>query len=576
MSVIRKIEILNFRGIEKLLWLPSLGINCLIGPGDSGKSSILDAIDLCLGARRNVQITDVDFHNLNVDIPIRITVTIGKLDDALKNIDTYGLYLHGFNLKTGEILEEPEIDLETVLTVQLTIKGDLEPNWTLVSERANTQNQSRNLNWSDRVRLAPTRLGAITEHNLSWRHGSILNRVSEERADTSEALVKAARDVRAAFGEKAKAQLGETLDIVARTAKDLGIPVGSEVKAILDAHSVSFSGGIISLHDENGVPLRGLGVGSTRLLIAGLQRHAAKQASIILIDELEHGLEPHRIMRLLDALGAKEKLPPLQVFMTTHSPVAVRELSGEQLFVMRRLNDHHEASRVGSTDEVQGTIRLYPEALLALSVIVCEGASEVGLLRGLDQLRIKNGQTSITACAVAIVDGGGNSTFKRARTFQLLGYRTAVLRDSDVQQTPELETEFNDNYGSIFFWREKHALEDELFLSLSNAGVSGLLEKAVDIKEESLVNDHIKTVSKNVKDLKAIRDELKSDDGILQDSRVILGKASRHKEARKSWFKSVSAMEVVARDVIGPDLDKADSRFKVIIDQIFEWIANAK
>lgn len=576
MSVIRKIEILNFRGIAKLLWLPSPGINCLIGPGDSGKSSILDAIDLCLGARRNVQITDVDFHNLNVAIPIQITVTIGKLDDALKNIDIYGLYLHGFNLKTGEISEEPEIDLETVLTVRLTIEGDLEPNWTLVSDRANTQSQSRNLNWSDRIRLAPTRLGTITEYNLSWRHGSILNRVSEERADASEALVRAARDVRAAFGEKAKAQLGETLEIVAKTAKDLGIPVGSEVKAMLDAHSVSFSGGTISLHDENGVPLRGLGVGSTRLLIAGLQRYAAKQASMILIDELEHGLEPHRIMRLLDALGAKEKLPPLQVFMTTHSPVAVRELSGEQLFVIRRLHDHHEASRVVSADEVQGTIRLYPEALLALSVIVCEGASEVGLLRGLDQLRIKNGETSITACAVAIVDGGGNTTFKRARAFQLLGYRTAVLRDSDVQQTPELETEFKNNCGSIFCWREKYALEDELFLSLSNTGVSGLLKQAIDIKEESLVNDHIKTASKNGKDLNAILNELKSNDGILQDSRVILGKASRHKEARKSWFKSVSAMEVVARDVIGPDLDKADSRFKVIIDQIFEWIANAK
>jgi hypothetical protein len=44
MARIRKIEIQNFRGIKELVWLPSAGINCLIGPGDSGKSSILDAI----------------------------------------------------------------------------------------------------------------------------------------------------------------------------------------------------------------------------------------------------------------------------------------------------------------------------------------------------------------------------------------------------------------------------------------------------------------------------------------------------------------------------------------------------
>ncbi|MGO4684118.1 AAA family ATPase [Hyphomicrobium sp. 2TAF46] len=40
------------------------GLNCLIGPGDSGKSSVLEAIDFCLGARRNLQISDADFHRL--------------------------------------------------------------------------------------------------------------------------------------------------------------------------------------------------------------------------------------------------------------------------------------------------------------------------------------------------------------------------------------------------------------------------------------------------------------------------------------------------------------------------------
>ena len=142
---------------------------------------------------------------------------------------------------------------------------------------------------------------------------------------------------------------------------------------------------------------------------------------MILVDELEHGLEPHRIIRLLDALGAKEQEPLLQVFLTTHSPAAVRELSGNQLFVVRPLADHHEVRRVGTTDDVQGTIRKYPDALLAPSIIVCEGASEVGLLRGLDQHRIDHGERSVTACGVALVDGGGDTTFSRAIAFQTLG-----------------------------------------------------------------------------------------------------------------------------------------------------------
>ncbi|RNJ42449.1 MULTISPECIES: AAA family ATPase [Mesorhizobium] len=38
------LEIENFRAIKKLRWLPGLGVNSLIGPGDSGKSTILDAM----------------------------------------------------------------------------------------------------------------------------------------------------------------------------------------------------------------------------------------------------------------------------------------------------------------------------------------------------------------------------------------------------------------------------------------------------------------------------------------------------------------------------------------------------
>ena len=106
-------------------------------------------------------------------------------------------------------------------------------------------------------------------------------------------------------------------------------------QALLDSHSVSIGEGAIALHSEAGIPLRSLGTGSSRLLVTGLQRAAAESAPIALVDEVEYGLEPHRLMRLLDSLGAKETPPPLQAFLTTHSPVALRELSGEQLLVVR-------------------------------------------------------------------------------------------------------------------------------------------------------------------------------------------------------------------------------------------------
>ena len=547
----------------------------MIGPGDSGKSSILDAIDLCLGARRSIQITDADFHLLDVETPISIAITLGELDDGLKNLDAYGMYVRGFDATTGTIDDEPEKDLETVLTVKLTIASDLEPIWTLVSKRAEAQGLSRNLSWGDRIRLAPTRIGAMADYHLGWRRGSVLNRVSEERADTSAALARAARNARTAFGDEAQGQLGETLSIVAATAKELGIPVGENIKAMLDAHSVSFTGGTISLHDEDGVPMRGLGTGSARLLIAGLQRKAAAHSSILLIDELEHGLEPHRIIRLLGSLGVKESPSPLQVFMTTHSPTALRELSGNQLFITRNHAGRHIIRIVGTKDDIQSTIRLYPDAFLAPNVIICEGASEVGLIRGLDQYRSANGHKAITAQGVALVDCGGGDAdkpFKRTAAFNDLGYRVAVVRDDDKEPTAAVSEAFISSGGTIIAWRDGRALEDELFLGLSDDAVIKLIDQAVELHGDDLINDHVKSASDNTKDLASIRFETIIN-GIEPDSRAVLGKAARTKKA--GWFKSVTWMENVARDIVGPDLVNADAGLRALMESIFAWANNA-
>lgn len=576
MARIRKVEISNFRCIKSLTWLPSSGLNCLVGPGDTGKSTLLDAIDLCLGARRSVQFTDADFFGIDVSKPVSVTLTIGELDDPLKNIESYGLYLRGFNPATGVVEDEPEKELETVLCLNMSVGADLEPVWALVSDRAKAQSATRNLAWGDRIRLAPTRIGAMGEFNLSWRRGSVLNRLTDERADASEALARAAREARTAFGSEAETQLGETLALVQKTAAELGIEVGAKVRALLDAHTVAFSGGTISLHDDAGVPLHRRGIGSTRLLTAGLQRAAAENSQLLLVDELEYGLEPHRIIRFLGSLGAKEKSPPLQVFVTTHSPVALRELSGGQLHVLRKDGDIHVALNVGDEDDVQSTLRLYPEAFLASSVLVCEGASEVGFVRGCDRYQVATGgKPSFTACGAALIDCGGGEAdrpFKRGLVFLRLGYRVAVLRDNDLTPTPDVEKEFRDAGGHVVSWRGDRALEDELFASLPAASVGKLLDLAVDIHGEASVGSNIGSASGGSLTLAMARAAVVA--GIPDPTvRATLGKASRSKRA--GWFKSVSWMEEAAHEVVAPATDGADSGFKGIVEDVFGWLRRA-
>jgi hypothetical protein len=577
MARIRAITIRNFRGIKLLNWYPSNGINCLIGHGDSGKSTLLDAIDLCIGARRSVTFCDTDFHQLKVEDPISITVTVGNLSDDLKNIDSYGAYLRGFCDLIGNIEDEPGDGLETVLSINLSVEADLEPVWCLVSDRAQAQGLSRNLNWADRVRLSPTRIGNLSDFNLSWRKGSILNKLSDETADASLALTKAARDARAAFGDGAQEQLATALAAVQSTTDELGIPTGGNVKAMLDAHSISFSGGTISLHDANGIPLKNLGVGSTRLLIAGLQRKAAESSSVLLIDELEYGLEPHRIIRLLGSLGAKESSEPLQVFMTTHSPTALKELSGGQLYILRRDNELHNCIYVGKQDDVQGTIRSYPEAFLSTAVLVCEGASEVGFVRGLDQHRsATTNSPSIHALGICLVDAGGvNKIYSRATPLKNIGYAVAVLRDDDKKPDASTEQKFKSEGGRIFFWQDGRSIEDEIFHSVCDATVVQIVEYARRIHGDDLINAHLKTVSQNDFSIDAYVAAFTPNTGTEQQrktARQWIAKASKgSKEKNTSWFKNVSAMEHIGREIIAPNLAEADPIFCQKINDIFAW-----
>lgn len=49
--------------------------------GDSGKSTILDAINLCLGARRSAPFGDTDFFGMDVNRTIVIAITLGDAED---------------------------------------------------------------------------------------------------------------------------------------------------------------------------------------------------------------------------------------------------------------------------------------------------------------------------------------------------------------------------------------------------------------------------------------------------------------------------------------------------------------
>lgn len=574
MSRIRVVEIEHFRGIRHLAWCPEPGINCLIGPGDVGKSTVLDAIDLCLGARRAAVFADSDFFRLDTSRPIRISVTLGDLPETLRSLEEYGPYLRGFDLDLGAIEDEPGSASEAVLTLQLTVSDDLEPVWSLYSDRAEQQGLQRNLAWKHRTAVAPVRIGAFADYHLGWQRGSVLNRLGEERLDASQALIAAARQARSAFGDQAATGLQATLATVAATGRELGVPVGDEPKAQLDAHAVSFGAGTVVLHNSEGIPLRGLGTGSTRLLIAGLQRQAglATGASILLGDELEYGLEPHRLIRFLHALGAKTMPPPLQALLTTHSPVAVRELRNDQLALVRIDGDRHRVRSANGNAVIQGLLRAAPEAFLASRVIVCEGATEVGFVRGLDLYRGGQGLAPIATLSVAIIDGkGGKATqiYERALALADFGYPVLLVRDDDVPAPQPTDTQYRAAGHGLVTWGAGRALEDELFASLHADCCLNLIRFAHDV-QGAVIEEHLRTAMNGPIVFQDIWNEAAAN-GLSMATRTALGKAARS----GAWFKRIDWMEQAAQTVIAPDLARANPAFLQQVNAIFAWAANA-
>ncbi|MCY4108589.1 MAG: hypothetical protein OXG11_06135 [Chloroflexi bacterium] len=118
-------------------------------------------------------------------------------------------------------------------------------------------------------------------------------------------------------------------------------------------------------------------------------------------------------------------------------------------------------------------------------------------------------------------------------------------------------------------WRNGNALEDELFLGLTDEGVRKLTERAIELKGEQLINDHIKSHTNSRNDLESIISQAQMN-CLTVGSRCDLGKAAR----KSGWFKTVTRMEDVGREIVGPDLARAAPEFKRRIDDIFGWAGN--
>lgn len=475
--LVRQLKIRNFRGVREADIQLRPGINCLLGPGDVGKTTVLDAIEWVTMPRWSVGATDADFYRCDVTKPIQIEATVSPVPDALRPENQFGLYQRGWDESSGELHDEPADEHESCLTIRLVIDDSLEPAWEVVTDR---HPEGRRITARQRSKLGAHRLGENVERHLGWGRGSALLRITDTTHEAERFLAGLQRKMRA----RVETHDLEELTIAVEAVKKLGTVLAGRthadsLHASLDPGEIGGRGSMLSLHTEGEIPIRSLGVGSRRLLAMAAQASSVAGGAILLIDEIEHGLEPFRLRHVLQVMsdafrtGPDEGLAVAQVVLTTHSPTAICELPAGSLNVVRCLDNGLLEFRT-VPDDLQGLVRSQPEALLSEAALVAEGKTEEGLLRGLQPFFVERHAEPLANRGVAIVNGQGGSAPGVARDLARLGYRAALFGDSDVAINPTA-SELAGEGVAVIQWPGQSATEDRVCLDLPVEGLDELL-----------------------------------------------------------------------------------------------------
>lgn len=566
MAKIEGIRIANYRGFSEFeCHFGESNFICLIGRGDSGKSTILDAIDKALSSRWNLVFHDTDFHNGNIEKPIELEVTIYNVPEELLKDEKFGLYVR-FLAKTGEIFDDPlakETDGCTqLLTIKLSVDNNLEPKWCVISRRPNQEDKE--ISSKDRAKLSIFSITDYVDRHFSWSKGnplySLVPKNYGQDADESP-LLDALREAKGKIDSSAFANLDEPLKKVIAKAKDFGIDIKDAITTI-DFRDLTINEGKVSLHSGK-TPFRLKGKGSKRLISLAIQSELTNNGGAILIDELEQGLEPDRAQHLAQSLKANSNT---QSIITTHSRDVIVELDATDIFRVKS----GQSSLLRLDKQLQGVLRSNPEAFFCKSVVVCEGATEIGLCRSLNQSRIIKEKPNAAFLGVRFADGHGAEMIKYAKAFNEAGYRTCLYCDSDEPNAQGKKTAIKELGITIIDCEDGLSFEKQLLKDLKWEGVIELLKYRIEELDQQGVDDYPQAIKNSIQS----KCDIQLSDTWMDNESIELRTAIGEVAELKKWFKRIDHAEFAGNICITGENIPSATGFGKILSKLSSWIDN--
>jgi len=565
MSKIYSLSIKHYRGIENFQQIFGT-TNCvlLIGRGDSGKTTLLNAISSVLSSSWNMPFNDYDFTNMDTSIPIQIEVILTDVPEDLLDINRYGEY---YQLMKDDGTIESNVEEEAnqnsiVLKIRLTVTETLEPSWEIISDR---EIGNKTINATDRSRFNMFMVSDYIDNHFSYTKGSPLyyavknSLEKKDKTNIEHRIVEIGRNLFDSVKSlKPFEEFNVTSEKIKKDAQTLGLTI-SDLTTLLELKRNTYSESNIVLHSSD-IPYRLNGKGSKRLLSLAIQYGLAENGGIILIDEIEQGLEPDRVRNLTRKLV---HLNDGQVFITTHSRDVVLEPSAKQIFLMRKGED----KLFSFDDDLQGKLRSKPEAFFAKRIICCEGATEEGIIRAIsDALQEKRGYGIAAQGIVHIDSGGGDKFYSLAISLKKCKFDILVFCDDDNKDIEKSKQAADADQVKSVRCKDGYSIEEQLFEDLPWNCICQLVEYVIN---ENPSNNSILSIQgqpyRTVDELRTL--DIKEQKVL----RPILGKKAK----QESWYKRIDHGEFLGKIWIDNYQSLAhDCILRNELDEIRKWIGD--
>ena len=327
---IRRVKITRFRGFKQLQFCPGPS-TVVLGPNNSGKSTVLEALDLLFYpgfGRPRPQPDELDYYERDSERGFEIEAVVGELTTEFAA--ECHRYLEGWLAESEEVVPEPDGD-GIELVVRVRVRGTAE--FEHLHEFAKPEAEGarffprlrRQIGWVfDGRRRDPAR-------QLYFFQGGLLDRLfaNTEVDGPLDTLRQALRE-----GTSAINRDEAVADVLRRLSTDLeglGLLEQGE-RSVFETGTVSRRALLqtlrlaLPINDDVTIPLGRQGRGAQRLvLVAVLLRLAASAESYLIgaFEEPEEALEPLR-QNHLAAMLEKIVSGGGQIFVVTHSPEIAR------------------------------------------------------------------------------------------------------------------------------------------------------------------------------------------------------------------------------------------------------------